>query len=263
MTDGGWGRRDFVNRASRSRTLIGRPKVAARLLEPALRASRQKDSFELPHDAAFAGVDALELVHEVVSRVRDRAAEKSVEVVVRCTTGVVSVDRRVFVSALGELLENAVHASSAGDRVHFTVHDTAEGDVLWQIRDQGVGMSVHTLGALGEEPGPSNAQVGAGVVFAWSVIEAHGGLLRFESGVGAGTTASVWLPGWAAAAPLRAPDFKALFQAVPEPLVAFAPDAPRFTVVGVTEAFLLATARTARRRRTQCQRDLSRSRAKS
>lgn len=75
------------------------------------------------------------------------------------------------------------------------VRDTSEGDVLWQIQDAGEGMPEEILAALGQaRPAISDGRSGLGVAFAWAVVEKHGGLLRFESAPGVGTTASIWLP---------------------------------------------------------------------
>jgi signal transduction histidine kinase len=70
-----------------------------------------------------------------------------------------------------------------------------EGDVLWQVQDAGEGMvegSLAKLGKLPETAGPGSARLG--IARAWAVVEAHGGLLRFESAPGVGTTATIWLP---------------------------------------------------------------------
>ncbi|QRK12373.1 PAS domain S-box protein [Archangium violaceum] len=41
----------------------------------------------------------------------------------------------------------------------------------------------------------------------------------------------------------RAPDFRALFEAAPEPFLVLSPDAPRFTIIAVSDAYLRATLR--------------------
>ena len=68
--------------------------------------------------------------------------------------------------------------------------DADEGGVLWRIQDGGRGLSEEDLASLGRQGSPS-----LGLWLAWTIIERHDGRLRFESTVGLGTTASVWLPG--------------------------------------------------------------------
>ena len=90
----------------------------------------------------------------------------------------------------GQIVSAAFAAfDKAAALMEIEVRRTPEGDVLWQIHDHGEGMSVHGLRALGQ---PTS---GLGVMFAWAVVEHHGGLLHFESAPGGGTTATIWLPG--------------------------------------------------------------------
>jgi len=166
---------------SRSKTLLGRAKT----LRPP------------PTDAdPFATVAVMDLARPVRERVRVRADSKNVDVIFYCTCGCVWVQPHIFREALYELLDNAIRANRDGHPVIVDVRNTREGDALWQVQDAGGGMSAQTLATLGfpvtVEVGQEHA--GLGVARAWAIIETHDGLLSFESELGVGTTATIWLP---------------------------------------------------------------------
>jgi signal transduction histidine kinase len=128
----------------------------------------------------------MELARPIRERVRLRADSKNVDVIFYCTCGFVWVQPHIFPEALYELLDNAIRANRDGHPVIVDVRNTREGDALWQVQDAGGGMSAQTLAALGV---PCH-----GVARAWAIIETHDGLLSFESALGVGTTATIWLP---------------------------------------------------------------------
>jgi two-component system sporulation sensor kinase A len=166
--------------AVRAKTLLGRTLARARLLGV----------------GALSPVDARELMRQVVERVRSDADAKNVDVVVHCSCGPVWVEPEAFSDALYELLDNAVRATRRGHPVMVDVRETADGDVLWQVQDAGAGMADVDLARLGQttdQAWPSGP--GLGVALAWTVVEEHHGLLRFETSPSVGTTASIWLPG--------------------------------------------------------------------
>jgi PAS domain-containing protein len=173
---------------SRSKTLLGRAETMARL--PGAHPSERDRGLR----GAFVAIDAREVVERARERVRVHSDAKNVDVVAHCTCGPVRVQPEAFSDALYELLHNAVRAARRGHPVIVDVRDV-EGDVLWQVQDAGEGMvegSLAKLGKLPETAGPGSARLG--IARAWAVVEAHGGLLRFESAPGVGTTATIWLP---------------------------------------------------------------------
>jgi hypothetical protein len=165
-----------------SRTLLGRDEPVAIL-----------------HGApgsSFVAVDPREVATRARELVGDLARAKAVDVVIRCTCSRMWVEPQAFSEALYELLENAVRATRARHPVTIDVRDTAGGDVLWRVQDAGEGMTAETLTQLGEPfPAARPGVLCLGVALARAIVEAHGGLLRFESAPGVGTTASIWLPG--------------------------------------------------------------------
>lgn len=146
----------------------------------------------LAHDAGgFCKVEPAELFEGVRGRLRDRADVKGVDLDLHATCNHVRVQPATFREALYELTHNAIAAARSGHAVVNEVIRTPQGDVLWHIHDRGAGMSERDLAELGLPRSTS----GLGVMLAWAVVDRHGGLLRFESEPGRGTTATIWLPG--------------------------------------------------------------------
>lgn len=192
----------------RAKTLLGHAKVTVHLLEPTFEiqkpsgvtaghgSARLGEVRKLPAPTrSFALLNAHELAQRVCERARELARAKEVNVILRCACNRIWVHPHAFAEALYELVKNAVQATRKRYPVIVDVRNTGEGDVLWQIRDGGKGMSERALAQLGQPPRSAlKGGSGLGVAYAWAVIEKHGGLLRFESAAGVGTTASIWLP---------------------------------------------------------------------
>ncbi len=127
--------------SARSKTLMGHPDADTVLRGTTLGGS-----------GTFARVEPRDLIRGIVTRVRPHAEAKDVDVVVYCTSGPVWVEPRAFSDALFEVLDNAVRATRRGYPVFVHVRDTADGDVLWQIQDEGEGMTERDLARLGHAP---------------------------------------------------------------------------------------------------------------
>ncbi len=98
--------------------------------------------------------------------------------------------------ALRNLINNALDASEPGGRVTVSLSKT-DTDWLFEIVDQGEGMSTETLNRLGEpffttkEPGRG---MGLGVFLVRNVVHRLGGEIHYTSTLGTGTTCQVRLP---------------------------------------------------------------------
>ena len=175
--------------------LTGRERERALRLKAELDRLRGLLLHRLPAESRFSGeappVDAHALVEGVCARLRDRAELKGVSLAVRVRCGAVLVHREPFSEAMFNLIENAIEATSEGE-VAIDVHQGEGGDVLFQVRDGGRGMSRDSLAKLGS-PVPGDGDR-LGVQLASAVVERHGGLLHFESELGVGTTATIWVP---------------------------------------------------------------------
>lgn len=194
---------------SSSKTLLGRPRSLAELIEPAARRARLRSAERLQDavsqeqelvDAlrdlstddrtSWVWLEAPELLREARRRVCDTGRARGIDVLFYCMCNRVRVHARAFTQALCELLDNAIRASRPGRPVIVDVRETSEGDALWQIQDRGDGMPVPVLRDLGVV----HEGAGLGVPLAWAVVEKHDGMLHLESTAGVGTTASIWLP---------------------------------------------------------------------
>jgi two-component system sensor histidine kinase RegB len=140
-------------------------------------------------------VSASELLRRVCRDCRKRADPKRVGIVVRSCHSVASVQPMAFAKAIRELVDHAVTASRAGQSVSVSVFTTSDRDLLWQVRDDGVGIPAKLLSDIGEpHRATKRGELGLGVVVARIIVDEHRGLLHFESTPGLGTTATVWLP---------------------------------------------------------------------
>lgn len=121
----------------------------------------------------------------------------------------VTGDRRLLLQALLNLISNAVKFTPRDGRVDVMTHVENDGAVEIAVRDTGIGMSDADIARVGEPFLQVDGRLsrkfegtGLGLVIAKRLIEMHGGFLRVESRLGAGTTMTITLP----AARLRAGD---------------------------------------------------------
>lgn len=110
-----------------------------------------------------------------------------------------ALHRQKFSQVIMNLVSNAVLATGPGDviTVEITVEPGAQGDcAVIAVADRGVGMPPEVLARLGKPFFTTRGDRGSGlgVGICKRIVEDHGGQLTFESEVGAGTTARVWLP---------------------------------------------------------------------
>jgi signal transduction histidine kinase len=109
----------------------------------------------------------------------------------------VDADPRRLKEALLNLVANAIEATQPGGEVVVEVR-SAPGDTEIVVRDTGRGMPAETLRRIGTPFFTTRDDgTGLGVVLARSVIEQHGGSLRYDSEPGRGTSVTVTLPGLA------------------------------------------------------------------
>jgi len=99
---------------------------------------------------------------------------------------------------LSNLLSNAIKHSPKGSTVCFEA-SCQNGEVIFQIRDQGIGIpledqqrlfeSFHRANNVGTIPG-----TGLGLAIVKKSVDLHGGQITVDSKVGVGTTFTVRLP---------------------------------------------------------------------
>lgn len=147
--------------------------------------------------------DAEELVDSCLRLIQGRAADARLELRRRIEESLpkLRVDSLKIRQILINLLTNAIKFTPSGGTVTLTAATTAEGGVLFAVRDTGVGIAakdmataVETYGRIEQESGIRIEGLGLGLSLAKALAELHGGALSIESEVGKGTTVEVRLP---------------------------------------------------------------------
>ena len=113
--------------------------------------------------------------------------------------GTVHADEERLVCALDALVENAVKATSPGDRI--LVRGRADGGhAVVEVVDGGVGIEPEALPRIFErfarQPHPGGG-TGLGMPIVKAIVEAHGGTIKVASTPGKGTSVHLRLPGFA------------------------------------------------------------------
>src|SRR5256885_11052001 len=109
--------------------------------------------------------------------------------------GNIDIDLSRFARALGNVIENAIHAMPQGGALTVTI-DLVEDHVTLRISDTGSGISPELLATL-FEPFERHDGVrvrGVGLAVAKSILDAHGGKISIRSVADKGTTVDIRLP---------------------------------------------------------------------
>ena len=139
----------------------------------------------------------------VIRLVDDRAARGGVVLATEAADDLPGLwaDERALKQVLLNLLSNAVKFTDADGHVTLSVAVEADGDYLFRVADQGIGIPADELGRVLEPfEQASNSLTrqsegtGLGLPLAKSFVELQGGTLEIESDVGVGTTVSVRYP---------------------------------------------------------------------
>src|SRR5256885_6818947 len=109
--------------------------------------------------------------------------------------GNVDIDLGRFTRALGNVIENAIHAMPRGGTLTLTI-DQLEDQVVMRLSDTGSGIAPEAIPTLFEPfERYSDLQAnGVGLAVAKAIVEAHGGKISVRSVVDKGTTVDIRLP---------------------------------------------------------------------
>jgi two-component system sensor histidine kinase SenX3 len=192
--------------ASESDPEVTRP-LAERMVKEAERLGRIVDDLldlslietqETPRRDAIP-VDVL--VDQAVDRLRPAAMMASIELHVRHgADAVLTCDRRQIVSAISNLLDNALKYSEAGSTIEVT-DSTVDGDIEITVADHGIGVPSRDLERIFERfyrvdqaRSRDTGGTGLGLAIVRHVAQAHGGEITVESVEGQGSTFRIRLP---------------------------------------------------------------------
>jgi signal transduction histidine kinase len=155
------------------------------------------------HNLAEEDVSIEEIVNASLVLVRPQAEENGIRLWAKIDDGVPTLraDPQKIRQILANLLSNAVKFTPSDGEVTLTAWSDADGCVVFQIADTGIGMTPDgiskALSPFQQVDHPLNRKypgTGLGLPIAKSLIELHGGTLSLESAVEEGTTVTVCLP---------------------------------------------------------------------
>lgn len=148
-------------------------------------------------------VDVLATVNGALQMTRERAETAGIELLSACSANPTTIraDGRALTQILLNLLSNAVKFTPKGGSVAVHTGLADDGCFFLRVSDTGMGIAqrdLHkTLTNFGQVDGTLSRKyegAGLGLPLCRRLAELHGGELRIESNVGAGTTVTVSLP---------------------------------------------------------------------
>jgi signal transduction histidine kinase len=138
------------------------------------------------------------LVQESISFVGPDAAEKKIHISVDADPALeIEGDRNLLVSALTNLLQNAVKFTRPGDPVAVRSKQDGDGRVLVEIEDRCGGLpagAADRFFAPFVQSGKDRSGLGLGLTIAQQVVDAHGGTIEVRDLPGQGCVFVVGLP---------------------------------------------------------------------
>jgi signal transduction histidine kinase len=136
------------------------------------------------------------MLEEVAGEWRVRTARRSVALAVETASPVsLRADGRLLRRVFSNLVGNAVRHAGAGVSVQIQAEAAGEGEVLFTVRDDGVGIPPDQQESIFLKYGShSTAGSGIGLAFCRMAVEAHGGRIWVESAEGEGSAFRFLLP---------------------------------------------------------------------
>ncbi len=171
---------------------------ASRLVEELLDLSR----IEAGKLADFTDIEVDKLIGDVIGRVAPLAIQRGIQVTATPVDGslVVSGDREELLSAIVNLLENAVKYSDGGTSIRITVE--AQGtNLVIRVIDEGIGIPAKDLDRVFERfyrvdraRSRETGGAGLGLAIVRHVAANHGGEVTVESHEGEGSIFTLTIP---------------------------------------------------------------------
>jgi two-component system sensor histidine kinase SenX3 len=184
-------------------------RLATRMIVEADRVGRTVDDLlelsriEFGDDTEFESVGVLSVVAEAEGRIASAAEQAGITVRLEVPAHLELVgDRRQLVSAMFNLLDNAVKYSPPGSEVLVeAIDDPVDGVVRLFVTDHGIGVPRRDLDRIFERfyrvdraRSRDTGGTGLGLAIVRHVVSNHGGEVRVDSTEGVGTTFTLVLP---------------------------------------------------------------------
>jgi two-component system sensor histidine kinase SenX3 len=184
-------------------------RLASRMISEAERAGRTVDDLlelsriEFGDDSESARMSALHVVEEAIDRLASAAEHAGVAVLVSLDPALEFFgDRRQLVSAVFNLVDNAVKYSAPGSEVRVGASLEGPGWVELTVADEGIGIPRRDLDRVFERfyrvdraRSRDTGGTGLGLAIVRHVASNHGGEVTVRSTEGVGTTFCLRLPG--------------------------------------------------------------------
>ena len=183
------------------RRLSGRVQLEAlrvsRVVDDLLELSRIEHEGVRHEDVAISAI-----VHEAAARANALAEHRAIALAINAAPGelIVEGDRRQLVSALSNLVDNAVRYSHSGGKVEVWVESHDEFIDI-RVRDDGIGIPARDLDRIFERfyrvdraRSRETGGTGLGLAIVRHVAAKHGGSVVVESEEGVGSTFTLRLP---------------------------------------------------------------------
>ena len=148
-------------------------------------------------------IDLAHLVTQTSRFIRELAAKSGVEFHTKADDSLPAFrgDTVKLRQILLNLLGNAVKFTPAGGQVILSVHRSADGGVLMEVSDTGIGipedkmeLALSPFGQIDSKLARKFEGTGLGLPLTKRLVELHGGIMKIVSEVAEGTTVSVFLP---------------------------------------------------------------------
>ena len=147
--------------------------------------------------------DVAALIEEAVGEISRDIGGKGLAIEIGLAEGMASIraDRMALRQVLLNVLSNAVKFTPTGGQILVSAHIEPKGGMEISIADTGVGIAAENIKKVmapfaqtGDAQHASQGGIGLGLPISRSLVELHGGSIRIESELGAGTTVRIMLP---------------------------------------------------------------------
>lgn len=185
-------------------------RLSGRLVQEASRLAAVVDDLlelsriEFGGEALTAPVNLREVVTEAAERIQGAAESKRIQIRVAepSSNVIVAGDKRQLLSAINNLLDNAIKYSDVGRAVSITLHSEVDDGVIC-VKDEGVGIPKDDIPRIFErfyrvDPARNRETGGTGLGLAIvnHVVNNHRGTITVESELGHGSKFCLKLPLW-------------------------------------------------------------------